>query len=845
MRYSLLLLSLICGTTFAAQRDYTTARQAAQLKLNEMLGRTSSSVREERQEQGIKAVAMPLNNGLKAASRDGVTTEANLPYYCFCDEQQQAFVFVAGSDLLPEVIGYGMLNGASTREADLPCNLRSWLESVAETEEWLELHPEAAEAQQQALARTADVTPIDPLMTCMWDQDYPFNEQCPTMGGQHCVTGCMATAISQVLYTLQFPVTPQGSVSYNSGGTPIKINFSNQTYDFGLMYDRYTRNTLTPAQIDEVAKLNYHVGAACLMQYGLAGSGAIAQTGIKGLIDNFGCTEASMLDRHNYSLDEWNDILINELEGGRPVVMMAQTANNEGHAFVLDGINDKGFYHTNWGWGGYYNGYFDVAILRAESSGIGASDNSSYCLQQQIYVNMGNPATAGRWRNQIHCEASYYYNEQINCSPSGNLQKGAQITLKANVLNNSSRSFTGYTGVVVYNEDGTVYDRVMSNSSFTINGTVIKTRSNGDYQYSSYGSGSISAKYTLPTDIADGQYKVYLCLQPAGSQEFDVVRQSHENNSYWDMTVQGNSITLKHEQRPLQVSVESWGSDSDPLTTAPNKVLCTVKNISQESLPIHYYLRMTSPDRKSTIEANASGDNDDAITLAPDEERELSFKVYPQQTGRWKVELLGHMQGIEIFSKSLISSSYIDVIADDTRGAMFQLLEAPIILTDTIYNKEQLTMELRLSNTGSQYNGRMAVRLFKSSTSTAESGVVAELTNEEVQLGANCNATVQISGTLNIENMTKNTKYYARAYFLYGEEMRMLETATGVTNRTTVAVRTARQEAGIAAVTIDNEPEDLTSALIYNVLGKRIQLPASGQLAPGIYIINGKKRIIK
>lgn len=154
-------------------------------------------------------------------------------------------------------------------------------------------------------------------------------------------------------------------------------------------------------------------------------------------------------------------------------------------------------------------------------------------------------------------------------------------------------------------------------------------------------------------------------------------------------------------------------------------------------------------------------------------------------------------------------------------------------------------MELRLSNTGAQYNGQMSVRLFKSSTSTAESNMVAELINEEVQLSANCNATVQISGILNIENMTKNTKYYARAYFLYGDEMRQFETATGVTNRTTVAVRTARQESGIAAVTIDSEPEDLTSALIYNVLGKRIQLPASGQLAPGIYIINGKKRIIK
>lgn len=829
MRYSLLLLSLICGTTFAAQRDYTAARQAAQLKLNEILG------------YEVTLAAAPQ----QSPSRDGVATSDNLPYYRFCDEQQQAFVFVSGSDLLPEVIGYGSLNGASTDETDMPCNLQSWLQSVAEVEEWLEQHPEAAEAQQQALARTATVTPIEPLMACKWDQDYPFNEQCPMSGGQHCMTGCMATAISQVLYTLQFPVYPKGNVSYYSGGTPIKVNLDSQSYNFELMFDVYNRNSTTRAQIDEVAKLNYHVGAACLMQYGVAASGAIAQTGIKGLIDHFGCTRVSMLDRHNYSLDEWNDILLCELEGGRPVVMMAQTAGNEGHAFVLDGINEKGFYHTNWGWGGYYNGYFDVAILRAESSGIGASDNSAYCLQQQVYVNMGNPELAGPWRNQIHCEAGYYYNEQINCTPSGTLQKGTQITLKANVLNNSSQSFTGNTGVVVYNEDGTVFDRVMSSSSFTINGTVIKTRSNGDYQYSSYGSGNISAKYTLPTDIPDGQYKVYLCLQPTGSQEFDVVRQSHECNSYWDLTVQGNNVTLKHEQRPLQVSVESWGSDSDPLTTAPNKVLCTVKSNSQESLPIHYYLRMTSPDRKSTIEAYASGDNDDAVTLAPGEERELSFKVYPQQTGRWKVELLGHMQGIEIYSKSLISSTYIDVIADDTRGAIFQLLEAPTILTDTIYNKERLTMELRLSNTGAQYNGQMSVRLFKSSTSTAESNMVAELINEEVQLSANCNATVQISGILNIENMTKNTKYYARAYFLYGEEMRQFETATGVTNRTTVAVRTARQESGIAAVTIDSEPEDLTSALIYNVLGKRIQLPASGQLAPGIYIINGKKRIIK
>jgi len=823
LRYVLPMLATLAGTAFAAPRSLQQAQAIATDKLSQ---------------HGLVAEVTLQEVPNRANSRPDVAAQQDFtPYYIFSDSQQQAFVIVSGSDLMPEVIGYGNINEEADRE--LPANLQSWLESVAEAEEWLEQNPAAAQLQLLALASPRTTQVISPIMSCTWNQDGPYNESCPSKNGSKCAVGCMATAISQVLYTNQYPAQSTGQVTYSNYGSSRTVNLEGVTYNYSKMFDKVSSN-LTSEQKAEVAKLCANVGAASWMQYDEE-SGTVSEVAAQGMRKYFGCTETQLLNRFHYSLDEWNDLLIEELQAGRPVVYTGQS-NNGGHAFVVDGVNESGLYHVNWGWGGYYDGHYDISILRTEGAGIGASVNNGFYSMQQMMVNLCDPSKAGRWHSPIN---SYNLTENydvIECSPSTNITKGTKLTLSTRARNFSTQKVSGNTGITVM-KDGEVFYHQISSKTFSIDGTQYSLDRQGNFTYySSYGK--ISAEYTIPSDIADGDYQIYLCVSPTGSDQYDMVRQTHKAPSYWKMTVSGSKVTLQHKSYGIPVSVSQWNSSIVPLTTAPNEVSCVVTNDSQESLATCYYLVMTSPSGSRGSYINQGNEYDEAVTIAPGESKTVTFSVFPNLDGQWKMQLYGTPRGIEASNKTLLDESYFDVVADETRGAALELQAAPILVNDEVYNNEQLTMELNVANTGLVYNGKMSIRIFKTSNSTTDANLMAEVTNESVQIAAGANKTVTISGILNIPNLTKNVKYYARAYFLYGSEMQEMDAKMGVTNRTAVPIRMAR-ESGINEVTVDNTADDLSTATIFDLLGKRVSLPTSGQLRPGIYIINGKKRVIR
>ncbi len=818
-QYTLLLLALAtAGTTVtAAPRSLQEARVLAEQELRQRLGHP------------VSLEAQPQH----AAARGGLMAgDQLLPYYHFSTGDD--FVIIAGSDLMPTVIGYGQGAGIGTDEP-LPSNLQGWLDLVAETEAYLEANPTAAMAQLNALAKAPAATePIAPIMTCKWGQDEPFNDLCPVVDGKQTVVGCVATALSQIIYTQRFPSESHGTVSYKNKGKTIEADLEGVTYDYDLMRDKYYRVSTTDEENAEVAKLCYNVGIASMMQYGDM-SGTIVPAALQGMVDNFGMTKAAYLERHYYALDEWNNIIQTELRDGNPVFFSAQSSAG-GHAFVLDGMDDKGYYYVNWGWDGSYDGYFDVSLMRTSGAGTGASENGGFYLQQSILVNLCDPDKVTHWYNPLNTYRSYYDTsmDNVNCKPSTDIKRGTTLTLSAYTVSDSYLTYQGKAGVLVM-KDGEQFDLAIGEKTFTAKGMKVKLNNNGQFGWDT-GDASVSASYTLPEDLADGTYRLYLVMQSEDEQHVDAVRQYHFRPSYWTLTVDGDNLKLKHDKIGVPAEATGWNFEEEQLTTGPCQVICHMQNTSDEQVAIRFYLRLTPPDGKTLSDINAGGEYDEPITFEPGETRDVAFGFTATQAGQWKAKLYGTVMGLDSDTKTLLDNQTFAIEADATRGAILSLLEEPIVENETVTNGEELTMTLRIKNEGADYNGSMSIRLFSKSGSTSANYLKAEIENESVQIKAGETKEVTITGQLDIPSMTKNTAYYARAFYLYGDEMTLLDEK----KYTTVRVYAAT---GIAEVKVDDD-QDLQNAEIYDVLGKRIQLPQSGQLRPGIYIINGRKRVI-
>ena len=52
-----------------------------------------------------------------------------------------------------------------------------------------------------------------------------------------------------------------------------------------------------------------------------------------------------------------------------------RTKQQEGHAFICDGMDAKGYLHINWGWGGYCDGYYQISALEPADQGIGGASS--------------------------------------------------------------------------------------------------------------------------------------------------------------------------------------------------------------------------------------------------------------------------------------------------------------------------------------------------------------------------------------------------------------------------------------------------------------------------------------
>ncbi len=230
---------------------------------------------------------------------------------------------------------------------------------------------------------------VGPLITSIWNQDRYYNKLCPEDEAApsgydgHVPNGCVALSTSMVMYYHRYPDTGTGTHSYNASGYGTQsANYGTTTYDWSAMTDDVTNYNTS------VAKLIYHIGVAVNMNYAADGSGSQTEYAATALKNYFKYSNTiSTKNRWSYTESSWITLLKDNLNLNRPMVY-AGSDQSGGHAFNCDGYDDANYFHFNWGWGGYGNGYFLVSNLNPT----GSTFNSG----QQAVVNIfpSSPITA-------------------------------------------------------------------------------------------------------------------------------------------------------------------------------------------------------------------------------------------------------------------------------------------------------------------------------------------------------------------------------------------------------------------------------------------------------------------
>lgn len=359
---SLLIMLFVSTSALASPRTFSQAKAIAERKA------------------ALLGIKIDKKAAAKAPSMNGGTTTAVSPYYVFPFGENKGFAIVSGDDDMPEIVGYA---DHGTYDANnMPAAMAAFLNNYRATIEAMKQGNASAikniaEAKALRANNTRATTAVSPLLgDIKWNQSEPYNNMCPKYDGTNLsATGCVATAMAQVMMYWKYPKELKADINEYETYThklPVAGELKGQKYDWDNMLPTYTNNNYTQTQADAVAKLMLHCGKAVEMDYGEE-SGAIVTHGR--LAKYFGYDSDLMLDlmRSCFTLAEWTAIIDKELQAKRPILYSGITTNG-GHQFVCDGSDGNGLYHINWGWGGYQDGYFDITILNPGQGGIGAGN---------------------------------------------------------------------------------------------------------------------------------------------------------------------------------------------------------------------------------------------------------------------------------------------------------------------------------------------------------------------------------------------------------------------------------------------------------------------------------------
>ncbi len=443
-----ILLLAMTATMNAAPR---TAQEAAAL--------AASFSNSQSQKSGIKKAARATAADMSLVHQVAKPTNMFEPALYVFSKPQGGWVIVSADDNAVSILAYSNEGEFSINpnegEFSINPNAEYMLDYYAEQ---IALAKPLSADQRIRRAKAEDEyvgEAVTPLLgtgsnATQWDQRSRYNWFCPMdqADDTRCATGCVATAAAMIMYHFRYPATGMGTSSYSwknvGGGSGQEYaDFRTGNYDWDHMLPQY-HSGYTTEQGEAVAKLMYHCGVACEMEYGgevTGGSGSNGSAMADGMHKYFGYKKGV---NHKH----WEDSTYeaeakafeNELKANRIILM-----GGNGHAFVCDGADGEGKFHINFGWSGASDGFYS---LRAMIATEGAPGNYSEGMSSIFGIEPEDEST------YVHVTNISLAETQISMNVRD--RRGLSVTISPNKKEEGIDKEATNKGVYYYSSDESV-----------------------------------------------------------------------------------------------------------------------------------------------------------------------------------------------------------------------------------------------------------------------------------------------------------------------------------------------------------------------------------------------------
>ena len=490
-------------------------KQRLLLSLSLLLSLIAAAAPVSLQQARQKAEAQLKGKNLVVAAQARQMSKGETPpYYVFNVENNGGFVIVSGDDRVPDILGYSDKGNLDLDR--LPPNVAWWLSGY---QKQLEAISQDASAAARAMESTKRAK-VNPLVMTEWGQGYPYNDMCPVVNGQKCLTGCVATAMAQIMYYYHAPASAcKVDVYYSevyAGGVKVTENLPYTVFDWSNMLLDYNHEA-TEDQKNAVAELMKYVGYTAEIMYNTTSSSAVPLFLQMKLNTVFGYDAGvKLVSRSNYSNDDWEKLIYNELSSRRPV-LYGGVGDRDAHEFICDGYDGEGMFHINWGWNGDCNGFYRLSMLQPNG-------HSSYSDGQDALIGIKSSDMAPgavMKADDIVCEQGKEIGELTWTSGTMTIPQGTpKLSTTA-----TKDSPVGIYPIIISRGSITENDLKLVNGKLTI----VKTEPPRNL----YLDGLLN--YTDRRSI-DGTVKVYATVvNPTDKNytDFFVYRVKNRNGSYW------------------------------------------------------------------------------------------------------------------------------------------------------------------------------------------------------------------------------------------------------------------------------------------------------------------------
>ena len=304
------------------------------------------------------------------------------------------YVIASGDSRTLPVLGYS--DSGSIDWDNMPENMRAWLKQYDDAIATLgdrtdfkdgNLVTDDGEAHQPTVRRAERVA-IEPMIKTHWYQKEPYWNKIPRYAGditewqgKACLTGCNATTMAQIMKYHEWPKTettaipaydaPRALGDYSTTWhidelPPVTFNWANMIDQYNVKNEETGKWEAvgTEAQQDAIATLMRYCAQSLKTKTTPNGSGASFYDMVQALIRYLGYASTTRYVHHEaFGIDEWEDLIYNELAAKRPVAYGGNSIDASGQSFICDGYDANGLFHFNWGWEGLYDGYFSLSVL--------------------------------------------------------------------------------------------------------------------------------------------------------------------------------------------------------------------------------------------------------------------------------------------------------------------------------------------------------------------------------------------------------------------------------------------------------------------------------------------------